>query len=573
MHMIIKYFSKPLETILLLILTTYSLNAQLCSGSLGEPIVNITFGSGVGKGPALDANTTSYIYDDAGKLEEGYYTIASNTTGLRDNAWHATADHTGNTNGYMMIVNSSFGAGVFYTKTVTNLCPNTTYEFSAWLMNTMNFESQDPNVTFTISTTSGTLLGTSSTGDLDVTSSPVWKQCGFYFNTGTYTTVVLKIINNAPGAIPGNDLAIDDITFRPCGPDLNALINGTNTITVCEGITTTVELKANVSSGYTNPQYQWQIDTGAGWQNINNATSIISNVLVATPHFGTLYKYHIIVGEGSTSLTCGVTSNTVTLNVEAIPVANFTLSNIPCITHAVEFSNTTTSANRMFYQWDFGDGNTSNSKSPTHIYTDTGTFYVSLMVTSKNNCTDTMDTPMAVKVYTIPHAKFTVTPIDTTIFVPNVWLTNLSTGGTSCKIYWADDTESDCSKRTHTYLKAGAYNIMQVVTNDYGCTDTAYFSIVKKPEYLIYIPNAFSPNGDGINDVFKPGYVGVSSYTIQIFNRWGEKVFESIDIENGWDGQYKAEQLDPGIFVYQIVFRDDKYLEWHKFHGSITLIR
>lgn len=568
-----KSISKHIGTIIILLFTSSSIHAQLCSGSLGQPIVNITFGAGVGKGPALDPATTTYTYSNSGKLDEGFYTIASNTTGLRDNAWHQTPDHTGNANGYMMIVNSSFGAGVFYTKTVTDLCPNTTYEFSAWLMNTMNFESQDPNITFTITTTGGTLLGTYTTGDLDVTSSPVWKQYGFFFNTGTQTSVVIKIFNNAPGAIPGNDLALDDITFRPCGPNLNALINGTTSVTVCDGVSTSVQLSAVVSSGYTNPQYQWQIDTGAGWQNIAGATSLIANVLVDPAQFGTRYQYRLLVGEGTTVLSCSVISNIVTLNVEAIPVATLTLANIPCLSHAVEFSNTTNYPNALNYQWDFGDGSTSNSTSPMHVYTDTGTFYVSLIATSIHQCRDTIDSPLAVNVYTIPHAEFTASPTDTTIFVPNVFITDLSNGGTDCKIYWADDTESDCAQRAHTYLKAGTYSIMQVVTNTYGCTDTAYFSIRKKPEYLIYIPNAFSPNGDDNNDVFKPGYVGVTSYNLQIFNRWGEKVFESQNIDEGWDGQYKSELQNPGIYAYQIVLQDEKYLQWHHFQGSITLIR
>ena len=567
------FSSSLLLTAIILFISTGSLHAQLCSGSLGSPIVNITFGAGTGRGPALDPTSTTYIYDDAGKLDEGYYTIANNTTGLRDNAWHATNDHTGNTNGYMMIVNSSFGPGVFYTKTVSDLCPNTTYEFSAWLMNTMNFTSQNPNITFTISTTGGIQLGTYSTGYLPVTSSAVWKQFGFFFNTGTQTAVVIKIINNAPGAIPGNDLALDDITFRPCGPNLSATINGTSTITVCEGVTTSVQLKADVSSGYTNPQYQWQINTGAGWQNISGATSFISNISVNAPYFGTAYQYRLIVGEGSTSLTCSVISNTVSLTVEALPVADFILSNIPCVSQSVEFSNQSIPSSKLIYQWDFGDGSSSNDISPTHIYTNTGTFYVSLIVTSINSCIDTIDTPVAVQVFTLPHSEFTATPIDTTVFAPEVTITDLSIGGTTCKIDWADNSFSDCTESKHSYQSSGIYNIMQVVTNDDGCTDTSFFSISKSPEFLIFIPNAFSPNSDGNNDIFKPVCVGAFSYTMQIFNRWGEQIFESQNVDAGWDGQYKSAQQQQGIYVYLIMFRDEKYLEWHQYKGIVSLIR
>jgi gliding motility-associated-like protein len=553
--------------------TTNSVHAQLCSGSLGSPIVNITFGAGVGRGAALDPTSTTYIYDDAGKLDEGYYTIANNTTGLRDNAWHATGDHTGDNNGYMMIVNSSFGAGVFYTKIVSGLCPNTTYEFSAWLMNTMNFTSQNPNITFTVSTTAGSQSGTYSSGYIPVTSSPVWQQYGFFFNTGAETSVVIKIINNAPGAIPGNDLALDDITFRPCGPNLSATINGNNSVAVCEGMSTSIVLNADVSIGYTNPQYQWQINTGNGWQNIPGANSFTSNITVTTPSIGTINQYRLIVGEGSTSISCSVISNTVSLSVEALPVAAFTVSNIPCVSQAVEFSNNSTSSAYLFSRWDFGDGSSSSANSPTHIYDNTGVYFVSLIVSSQNSCIDTIDAPVALQVFPIPHSEFTASPVDTTIYAPEVTITDLSVGGTSCTMYWADNSFSGCTDSIHIYKKAGTYNIMQVVTNNYGCTDTSYFSIIKKPEFIIFIPNAFSPNGDGKNDVFKPEGIGALSYTMQIFNRWGEIVFESQNVDEGWDGYYKSDQVQEGVYVYRILLRDEKYLKYHEYNGIVSLIR
>lgn len=557
----------------LLFVAPSSLQAQLCSGSLGDPIVNITFGSGTGKGGALDPSTTTYTYSASGRLDEGYYTIANNTTGLRDNAWHSTSDHTGNANGYMMIVNSSFGAGVFYTKTVTDLCPNTTYEFSAWVMNTMNFESQDPNISFNISTTSGNQLGTYTTGDLDVTSSPTWNQYGFYFNTGANTTVVIEIVNNAPGAIPGNDLALDDITFRPCGPIVTAEINDESTAAICEGTTTSVQLNADVSSGYSNPEYQWQENTGSGWQNIAGANAVRSRVEVTAPTLGSEYQYRLIVGEGSTSLNCGVVSNMVSIEAEALPSADFTISNIPCVTQAVQFSDNSTSSADLLYLWDFGDGATGTSESPGHIYSDTGTYYASLIISSVNYCVDTIDAPVEVQVLPIPHAEFTATPLDTSIFVPDVTITDLSTGGISCNIDWADGSESDCSVITHTYQRSGTYNIMQVVTNDLGCTDTAYTAINKQPEYYFFMPNAFSPDGDGNNDIFKPVFIGVYAYTMQIFNRWGEKVFESKNVEDGWDGYYRSELQNPDVYVYLIVFKDEKELRSHQFKGSVTIIR
>jgi gliding motility-associated-like protein len=311
--------------IITLFLTSH-LRAQLCTGSLGDPVVNIDFGSGTGRGGALGSAITAYTYSASGKLDEGYYTIVNTTTGLRDTAWHIITDHTGNTNGYMMVVNASTlaTAGIFYTKTVTNLCPGTTYEFSAWLMNVMTFTSPNPNVTFTVSTTSGTVLVTYNTGSLAVTSSSTWKQSGFYFTTGTDSEVVITMLNNAVGAAPGNDLALDDITFRACGPIVSAMVQNNNStdLTVCDNDVATYTLIGNVgTSVYSDPAYQWQVspDNGTTWTDVTAATSLTYNAVFNSA--GTyLYRMTTAQRTNISSASCRVSSNTVTVTVAASPL-------------------------------------------------------------------------------------------------------------------------------------------------------------------------------------------------------------------------------------------------------------
>ena len=312
--------------ILLSLFFTVPFYGQLCTGSLGDPVVNIDFGSGTGRGAALGSAVTAYTYSGSGKLDEGYYTIVNTTTGLRDTAWHITTDHTGDTNGYMMVVNASVlaTAGIFYNKTVTNLCPNTTYEFSAWIMNVMTFTSPNPNVTFTVSTTSGTVLGTYNTGSLAVTSSGTWKQFGFYFTTGTASDVVITMLNNAVGAAPGNDLALDDITFRACGPIVTAAIQNNNStnLSTCENATATYTLKGSVGTAvYSDPAYQWQQSTNNGgtWTDIAGATTLSMDVVLPTA--GT-YLYRMTTAQSSNigSASCRVSSNSVAITVSASPL-------------------------------------------------------------------------------------------------------------------------------------------------------------------------------------------------------------------------------------------------------------
>ena len=150
--------------------------AQLCTGSLGDPVVNITFGTG---GTSGFAPQNGYTYISSSCPNDGYYTITNYTSNCFNNTWHTVPkDHTGN--GAFMLVNASYNPGDFFITTVTDLCPNTTYEFAAWIMNVITrFNSILPNITFTIETPTGTVLGKFNTGDIAVTSQPEWKHKGY----------------------------------------------------------------------------------------------------------------------------------------------------------------------------------------------------------------------------------------------------------------------------------------------------------------------------------------------------------------------------------------------------------
>src|SRR4026207_2239627 len=139
----------------LLILT--SANAQLCQGSLGDPVVNITFGAGQNFGTPLSETLTNYKFVSNTCPDDGYYTIANSTANCFGSTWHnIPEDHTPNdNNGFMMIVNASFDPGDFYLDIVSGLCGGTTYEFAAWLLNVLDFSACSgsgirPNITFNI---------------------------------------------------------------------------------------------------------------------------------------------------------------------------------------------------------------------------------------------------------------------------------------------------------------------------------------------------------------------------------------------------------------------------------------
>ena len=312
--------------LLRIIITLTALNfvtgikAQLCNGSLGDPVVNITFGSGSNTGYVP---TNAYTYTSSTCPDDGYYTITGSTSGCFGNHWHTvTADHTGH--GAFMLVNASYDPGDFFVTTVADLCPNTNYQFAAWLMNVLNFSGISPNITFSIETTDGTILGQYSTGDIPTTSQPTWKQYGLYFTTPPDNAeIVLRMTNNAPGG-NGNDIALDDITFSPCGPAITAAIaSNKDTVDICTGNTSTYTFTSQVSSGFSKPVYQWQIsaDKGLYWQDIPGANTLSYLRMSTSPGF---YWYRLTVTEQTSVgiLSCRVASNIVVINVHENPAVS-----------------------------------------------------------------------------------------------------------------------------------------------------------------------------------------------------------------------------------------------------------
>ena len=563
-----------------IILNTLISYAQLCQGSLGDPIVDLDFGSGISThAGALPAGMTSYTYSSNDFPIDGSYTIENSTAGS-GNIWWSTTDHTGNTGGYMMVVNASLSlTDYFYKNTITGLCPATTYEFAAWVMNLLRAQDlSPPNITFMIEKTDGTLLNSYTTGSIPLQKSAVWKQYGFYFSTpANVSSVVVVMRNNSAGGAPANDIALDDITFRPCGPNLSALVleSSATSDTICEGSLFPVHLEGTVSAGYSNPDYQWQQQLNNTWQDIPGDTALNVPVSPGNLPAGT-YSYRLTAGESIniSSQQCRVVSNIVSLVVDSRPQARYGLvAPVVCANAGVQFIDSTQSQGTLIYAWSFGDGGTSADKDPVHIYNQPGTYTSSLVVTTSNGCQDTATLTSTIQLLAIPTAKFTVNPSDTSIFHPIIAFTDESAGGTSCKVEWGEGTVTDCTISQFTYTEPGKYLVKEIVWNAAGCTDTAQSTVIIRPEFRFHIPNAFTPNRDGLNDVFKPVLFGVHDYTFIVFNRWGQQLFETSDPAEGWDGYYNGTICPGNCYVYKIILRDDVVDSLKVYTGIFTLVR
>jgi gliding motility-associated-like protein len=219
------------------------------------------------------------------------------------------------------------------------------------------------------------------------------------------------------------------------------------------------------------------------------------------------------------------------------------------------------------YQWDFGDGNISSEKNPIHVYANSGTFKVQLKISSGAACLDDSIS----KALDLQQLDIHALPGNTQIDIGQTVQLGISGGGTHFKwtpATWLNDETID--DPVATPLDNITYKV--VVTNDAGCIDEDSVIIKVAAPNDIYIPSAFTPNNDGINDVFKPS-VGTNFALINfsVYNRWGEKVFTTSN-NNGWDGTTNGQAQNTGVYIWILSAKDNQGNPINK-KGTVTLIR
>ncbi|MGY3052361.1 gliding motility-associated-like protein [Pedobacter sp. UYEF25] len=351
--------------LVVLIFTKQVVAQQICSGSLGDPIAGAgtDFGRGQSNfGPPSSTNTT-YRYVE-GTPDDGEYTLTKSTNGLNSGWLQNIKNHTPNDlDGYMMVVNASFTKDIFYSSVVRDLCPGTTYEFGAYIINILRGTGIKPNVHFAAYDSSHNLLASYTTGDIPEGGPNDWKKYALIFKTiGGGGAVTIELSNENPGG-GGNDLALDDITFRACGPQVITMVDDEikPSADACYGINKSVKLKASVSPGYTDPAYQWQVDNGLGYTDIPRETNLILNLDTRSFSIGT-YNYRVRVAEriniGSTK--CSVFGYPVSVIVHPIPTAIAAVTNRVCVGESLHLAATGGTA----YSWTGPEGFTSTEQNP-----------------------------------------------------------------------------------------------------------------------------------------------------------------------------------------------------------------
>jgi gliding motility-associated-like protein len=273
-------------------------------------------------------------------------------------------------------------------------------------------------------------------------------------------------------------------------------------------------------------------------------------------------------------------SMSVLIDILESPEVGFTSS----ITEACEYVNViftdTVQDTTTNVYWTFGDGEDSYQFGQVdHQFAQPGCYDVTLYVTGTNGCTVADTAEDLVCVIPAPIADFFV---DNTVHLlddATFFFDNQSQHALYYDWTFGDGDTSLATNPIHVYDAVGEYLVTLIATNDLGCADTANLTVVVREEFLLYVPNTFTPNYDGTNDTFKPiinnRYVE-SSYRFAVYNRWGELVFESYDADYGWDGTYGLGLNHPvqdGVFTWMVSLKMKEDEETIQFTGHVILIK
>ena len=366
-------------------------------------------------------------------------------------------------------------------------------------------------------------------------------------------------------------------------PPLN--LNITPSMNICSG--GNIDIQAIASGGDTfnyNYNFSWTDENNfyIPSNEIGDTSSI--NIGPNTPSW-----FYVTLSDGCSVDAIDSTQIGINPNPQALIIATDSINCAPLNTQFIVNSDI-----GDYYDFDvFCDGNTEYSgpsNSLTYSFSNAGLYDICATVTNSiTGCFTNISIPNMIQVFNNPTAYFTSNTLQTTILNPSVELIDGSIGGYHYNWDFGDnssvsgtinDVISDSSttgimtQLTHVYGDSGIFTISLQITDDNGCSDTYEQTIEIDGDYILFTPSAFTPNGDGKNDVFLPEGIGIGrdNFEFYVFNRWGELVFESYNPSVGWDGTYKGNNVKLDVYVWLIRTLDNKQ-QPHEYMGHVTVIR
>jgi|GEM_PF-2810756 len=385
--------------------------------------------------------------------------------------------------------------------------------------------------------------------------------------TYDWTTVPPQSGITASGLLAGNySVTVTDAT----GCVANTTVDVINVPGPVASFVTQDECQGDQST-FTNTSVNgvnWQWDLGDG------TTSIQQNVQHLYTSSGT-FSVTLIATDGG---GCSDTS-TVDVVITEVPTASFVASpQEGCTPVTTTFVNTGSSLGTTCL-WDFGEGSTSTQCETTdHTFVQAGCYDITLTV-SEAGCSSQFTAPQLVCVDPLPIAAFSITPNPVLIASPFALFTSNSVGAS--EVVWTFEggqpaTSTEPIVRVdYTGLDPNEFDVCLRVTNDVGCSDSACTTVFLLDELRVHVPNTFTPDGDGINELFLPVLVGNSTedFRLSIFNRWGELIYETANTGSGWDGTMGGTKVQDGVYVWKLVVKASIGVEIREITGHVNVLR
>ena len=271
------------------------------------------------------------------------------------------------------------------------------------------------------------------------------------------------------------------------------------------------------------------------------SNNISGNNITVIPSTTTTYAV-----TGTTNQGCTGTAS-VTINVSQPPIIDYTTTQSHCgQSDGNIITNVTGGIPPFIYQWSNG-ANTSNLNNiPAGNY--------NLTITDANGCSSTINITLVEA--SKPQANFAPKPQITTIDDPIIYFENYSIGASSYQWDFGDGYSSTYFSPTHAYDFPGVYHVVLSVSDQYGCVDTVGANIIINDITNIFLPNAFTPNGNNINELYNIMGTGIdpSTFEMRIFDRWGKQLFYTTDYSASWDGTYNGEPVPQGSYIIAIKY-------------------
>ena len=290
---------------------------------------------------------------------------------------------------------------------------------------------------------------------------------------------------------------------------------------------------------------------------------------------------HVYATGGTYTISLEVTSSngcaTTITQQFTTGLAQSTFSNSTvCVGNATDFNFSIPGYST--WSWSFGDpasgaNNSSALQNPSHVYSVSGTYNVTLIAATATGCTDTI--VQSVIAAAPPVASFSSTILSSKNGSNTVSYINTSTGASSWSWAFGDGSNSFVENPVHMFNGSGPYSTTLVVSNQYGCADSVAAEI-EFSDFSFYISNSFTPNHDGINDTYFGKGFGILEFHFMIFDRWGNLIFESNDINQAWDGKVQGgksnEVVQEDVYVWKANLTDI-YGQKHRYLGHVSVIK